>query len=168
MTKTQWQLLQAKLPPTWEQAQTLRQTWADSGQKVVFTNGCFDLLHYGHLHYLAQAKDLGQRLIIGLNSDASIRRLKGPRRPIKEELSRKYTLAALSFVDMVLVFEQDTPLELIQFLSPDVLVKGGDWQVTQILGSDWVLARGGSVLSLPFIEGHSTTRLEQKILGFSS
>lgn len=139
--------------------------WRAAGDTIVFTNGCFDLLHYGHLHYLAQARDLGQRLVIGLNSAASVRRLKGPTRPINDELTRTHQMAALAFVDAVVVFEADTPYDLIQQVQPDILVKGGDWRPEQIVGSDLVLVRGGQVLSLPFVEGYSTTNIEQKILG---
>jgi D-glycero-beta-D-manno-heptose 1-phosphate adenylyltransferase len=133
------------------------------GCKVVFTNGCFDLLHYGHIHYLAEARDLGDKLIVGLNSAASVRRLKGINRPINDELTRQHLLAALAFVDAVVVFEDDTPYDLIKLIEPDILVKGGDWQPSQIVGSDIVLAKGGEVRSLPFIEGYSTTNIEKKI-----
>jgi len=138
--------------------------WRSAGDRIVFTNGCFDLLHYGHLHYLAQARDLGQRLVIGLNSAASVSRLKGPTRPINDELTRTHLLAALEIVDAVVIFESDTPLELIGLVQPDILVKGGDWKPEQIVGSAAVLARGGQVLSLPFVSGYSTTNIEQKIL----
>jgi rfaE bifunctional protein nucleotidyltransferase chain/domain len=138
--------------------------WRAAGDKVVFTNGCFDLLHFGHLHYLADARDLGDRLVVGLNSAASVRRLKGPTRPINDELTRTHLLAALSMVDAIVVFEGDTPLELIKLVQPEILVKGGDWKPEQIVGADVVLARGGQVLSLPFVEGYSTTNIEQKIL----
>lgn len=147
----------------WKQIQKTVESWKATGQKVVFTNGCFDILHYGHIHYLAQAKDLGDRLIIGLNSADSVRRLKGPNRPINDETTRQHLLAALEFVDAVVVFEQDTPLELIRIALPDVLVKGGDWQAKDIVGSNVVLANGGEVRSLPYIEGYSTTAIEQKI-----
>jgi rfaE bifunctional protein nucleotidyltransferase chain/domain len=139
--------------------------WRADGQRIAFTNGCFDLLHYGHLHYLAAARDLADRLVVGLNSAASVSRLKGSHRPINDELTRTCLLAALAFVDAVIVFEEDTPLELIQLVQPDILVKGGDWKPEQIVGSGLVLARGGQVLSLPFVEGYSTTNIEQKILG---
>ena len=142
--------------------------WRTMGQRIVFTNGCFDLLHYGHLHYLAAARDLAQRLVIGLNSAASVSRLKGPHRPINDELTRTHLLAALQMVDAIIVFEEDTPLDLIQLVQPDILVKGGDWKPEQIVGSDLVLARGGQVLSLPFVAGYSTTNIEQKILGRKS
>lgn len=149
-------------------AEALRDTvarWRDGGDRVVFTNGCFDILHYGHLHYLAEARDLGQRLVIGLNSGDSVRRLKGPSRPINDEATRAHLLAALEVVDAVAFFDADTPLELIQTILPDVLVKGGDWRPEQIVGSDVVLANGGQVLSLPFVEGYSTTNIERKIRG---
>lgn len=149
---------------TWEQLSGTLDRWRAAGDKIVFTNGCFDLLHYGHLHYLSQARDLGQRLVVGLNSADSVRRLKGPARPINDELTRTHLLAALAVVDAVVVFEDDTPLELIKIVRPDVLVKGGDWRPDQIVGSDVVLANGGEVRSLPFVEGYSTTNIEQKIL----
>ena len=137
--------------------------WQSKGLTVVFTNGCFDLLHYGHLHYLADARDIGDKLVVGLNSAASVRRLKGVNRPINDELTRQYMLAALDMIDAVVVFEEDTPFDLINTIKPDVLVKGGDWAVEQIVGSDIVLKNGGKVLSLPFVEGYSTTNLETKI-----
>lgn len=142
---------------------TLRTQWQTTGERVVFTNGCFDLLHYGHIHYLAQAKALGTRLIVGLNADASIRRLKGIHRPIKEEQSRMYVLAALQCVDAVVLFEEDTPYRLIEQIVPDLLVKGGDWAIKDIVGADLVLASGGKVRQLPYIDGFSTTRIEAKI-----
>ncbi len=138
--------------------------WQAAGERVVFTNGCFDLLHYGHLHYLADARDLGSRLVVGLNSGDSVRRLKGPSRPINDELTRSHLLAALSVVDAVVIFDEDTPLELIRAVQPDVLVKGGDWQPEQMVGAGLVQARGGRVLSLPFVDGYSTTNIERKIL----
>lgn len=138
-------------------------TWQALGREVVFTNGCFDLLHYGHVHYLAEAAALGDYLVVGLNSDASVQRLKGQHRPIQPEQSRAAVLAALACVDLVVIFENDTPLELIQHLTPDVLVKGGDWAVADIVGSNHVLEHGGKVCSLTFVEGYSTTSIEQKI-----
>ena len=137
--------------------------WQSNGLMVVFTNGCFDLLHYGHLHYLADARDIGDKLVVGLNSAASVRRLKGVNRPINDELTRQYMLASLDMIDAVVVFEEDTPFNLINMIKPDILVKGGDWAVEQIVGSDIVLKNGGKVLSLPFVEGYSTTNLETKI-----
>ncbi len=149
---------------TFEQIQSTVTDWRAAGDTIVFTNGCFDLLHYGHLHYLAAARDLGQRLIVGLNSADSVSRLKGPNRPINDELTRTHLLAALEVVDAVVVFEDDTPLALIELVLPDLLVKGGDWRPEQIVGSQVVLAHGGQVKSLPFVTGYSTTNIEQKIL----
>ncbi len=147
----------------WSQAQLRCTAWKDAGETVVFTNGCFDILHYGHLHYLAQARDLGDRLIVGMNAASSVSRLKGPHRPINDETTRTMLMASLVFVDAVVLFEEDTPLGLIQLLLPDILVKGGDWRPDQIVGSEVVLEHGGEVLSLPFIEGYSTTAIEDKI-----
>jgi rfaE bifunctional protein nucleotidyltransferase chain/domain len=149
---------------SWDQAQHTIQTWKTAGESTVFTNGCFDLLHYGHIHYLSEAASLGQHLVVGLNSTASVQRLKGSHRPIKDEKSRLYVLASLEIIDLVVVFEQDTPLELIKHLQPDILVKGGDWAAENIVGSSVVLANGGSVHSLAFVEGFSTTKLEKKVL----
>lgn len=160
--KTAFEHIAAKIQ-TWEQARDTVSRWQAQGEKVVFTNGCFDLLHFGHVHYLADAKDLGNRLAVGINAAASVRRLKGPSRPINDELTRLHLLAALGMVDLVVAFEQDTPLELIRLLLPDVLVKGGDWPVESIVGAEDVLAAGGSVRSLPFVEGYSTTSIEAKI-----
>lgn len=157
-----WQIVTAKIQD-WQGTAMLVQHWRSEGLRTVFTNGCFDILHYGHINYLARARDLGDRLIVGLNSAGSVRRLKGPNRPINDEATRLHLMAALSFVDAVVVFDQDTPLELIQLLKPDVLVKGGDWQPDQIVGADIVISNGGSVLSLPFIDGYSTTAIETKI-----
>ena len=148
---------------SWEALSERRNHWKQEGKKVVFTNGCFDILHYGHLHYLAAARDLGDILIVGANSQESITRLKGPNRPIQDELTRYHMLASLIFVDAVTVFSQDTPLELIIKIQPDILVKGGDWRPNQIVGSEVVLKNGGEVKSLPFVEGFSTTKIEQKI-----
>jgi D-beta-D-heptose 7-phosphate kinase/D-beta-D-heptose 1-phosphate adenosyltransferase len=124
---------------------------------VVFTNGCFDLLHPGHIEYLAQARALGDVLVVGLNSDASVRRLKGPGRPLVDEADRAAVLAGLRSVDAVTVFDEDTPLELLSVLLPDVLVKGGDYDLDGIVGRDAVEKAGGDVRVLPFVEGYSTT-----------
>jgi D-glycero-beta-D-manno-heptose 1-phosphate adenylyltransferase len=147
----------------WAQIAETVADWKQQGHKVVFTNGCFDILHYGHIHYLAEAADLGHKLIIGLNSANSVCRLKGPNRPINDELTRQHLLAALGFVSAVVVFEEDTPYELINIIMPDILVKGGDWQPKDIVGSDIVLANGGEVRSLPYIQGYSTTNIVEKI-----
>lgn len=137
--------------------------WQDTGREVVFTNGCFDILHFGHLHYLAEARQLGDKLVIGLNATDSVKRLKGSHRPIQDEATRLYMLASLEFVDLVVLFEEDTPLELISWLVPDILVKGGDYRPEEIVGADLVLANGGEVKTLDFIEGYSTTAIENKI-----
>jgi D-glycero-beta-D-manno-heptose 1-phosphate adenylyltransferase len=155
--------IESKIQTPEQLSQTLEQ-WRVAGEKIVFTNGCFDILHFGHLHYLADARDLGDRLVVGLNSAASVQRLKGPNRPINDEATRAHLLAALDMVDAVVLFASDTPLELIQLVQPDILVKGGDWKPAQIVGSELMLARGGQVHSLPFVEGYSTTKIEQKIL----
>ena len=133
-------------------------------ERVVFTNGCFDILHLGHIQYLAKAKSLGNVLVVGLNSDASVKRLKGEKRPIVTEGERAEMLLALKAVDYVIVFDEDTPYELIKEVCPDLLVKGGDWTEDKIVGSDIVRANGGEVKSLAFLEGHSTTNIIQTIL----
>lgn len=148
---------------TWDQACLQVQNWQAAAEQIVFTNGCFDLIHYGHIAYLAAARALGDRLIVGLNSAASVRRMKGQHRPINDELTRQFTLASFEFVDLVVIFEEDTPHELIKCLLPDVLVKGGDYNPENIVGADVVLAKGGKVLTLPFVDGYSTTKLEEKI-----
>ncbi|QAT16912.1 ADP-heptose synthase / D-glycero-beta-D-manno-heptose 7-phosphate kinase [Candidatus Velamenicoccus archaeovorus] len=134
-----------------------------SAKKVVFTNGCFDILHYGHVAYLEKAKTLGDILIVGLNSDVSVRRLKGKKRPVNDETDRAHVLAALACVDYVVLFRQDTPLELIRALKPDVLAKGGDWNVSRIVGAEEVLADGGKVCVIPYIKNRSTTAIIEKI-----
>jgi len=134
-----------------------------AGKKVVFTNGCFDLLHVGHVRYLQQARELGDALIVGVNSDASVRRLKGPGRPLTPAKERAEILAALACVDFVTVFAAATPLQLIRALGPDVLVKGGDWPVDAIVGREVVQARGGSVVAIPFVKNRSTTAVIGKI-----
>lgn len=131
-------------------------------KKIVFTNGCFDLLHIGHVTYLEEAKKCGDILIVGINSDASVKRLKGPSRPIQNESDRSTILAALKAVDHTVVFTEDTPYNLIQIIKPDILVKGGDWKPDQIVGSDIVLAYGGEVHSLNFIDGKSTSLIIKK------
>ena len=138
--------------------------WQASGKKVVFSNGCFDILHAGHVEYLAAARALGDALIIGLNSDVSVRRLKGPDRPVCCEEDRAAVLSALQVVDGVTLFNEDTPEELIGALLPDILVKGADWAVEQIAGARAVIDHGGSVLTVPLLEGRSTTGIIEKII----
>lgn len=131
-------------------------------KKIVFTNGCFDLLHIGHVNYLEQAKSLGDILVVGVNTDSSVRILKGPTRPIQNEDDRAEILAALKAVDHAILFDEPTPLELIKMVKPDFLVKGGDWKPEQIVGSDYVMSYGGQVRSLKFIDGRSTTSIIEK------
>ena len=131
--------------------------------KIVFTNGCFDILHVGHARYLRDARALGDILVVGLNSDASVSRIKGPERPIQHESDRGELLSSLAAVDFVVLFNEDTPLELIEAVQPDVLVKGGDWPVNSIVGASYVLAKGGEVKALPFHPGHSTTKLLERM-----
>jgi len=133
------------------------------GKKIVFTNGCFDILHLGHVDYLERAKDLGDILVVAINRDASVRKLKGPERPVNSEKDRAGVLAGLQAVDFVVFFGEDTPLKSIKAIKPDVLVKGGDWPVSKIVGADFVLGRGGKVKSLKFLKGRSTTGTLQKI-----
>jgi rfaE bifunctional protein nucleotidyltransferase chain/domain len=135
----------------------------NKSKKIVFTNGCFDVLHRGHIAYLNEAKSLGDLLFIGLNSDSSVRGLKGPERPINHELDRKFLLENLKSVDFVELFSTETPYELIKMVSPNILVKGGDWKPDQIVGSDIVLSAGGEVKSLRFEDGYSSTNIIEKI-----
>ena len=133
------------------------------GKKVVFTNGCFDLLHVGHIRYLQEARAQGDILVVGLNADASVKRLKGAERPLQVEDDRGEILASLACVDFVSVFTEDTPAQIIEKVKPDVLVKGGDWSIDKIVGADFVIKNGGQVKSLQFVNGKSTTNLVEKI-----
>jgi len=137
--------------------------WQEQGEKVVFTNGCFDLLHLGHVDYLEHARGLGDRLVIGLNTDGSVSRFKGPQRPLQDEHSRARVLAALQFVDLVVLFDEDTPLQLISKLIPDILVKGSDYLAENIVGAEVVKQHGGVVKTIDFVPGYSTTRIIEKI-----
>lgn len=148
---------------TWDHLQKQLAVWHLKDKKIVFTNGCFDIIHAGHVEYLAKARDLGHVLIIGLNTDESVHRLKGPHRPVTPENARALTLAALSFVDAVILFSEDTPLELIRLIQPDVLVKGKDYDGKEIVGSDIVKARGGEVVTIELVKGFSTTHTLEKI-----
>lgn len=132
-------------------------------RKIVFTNGVFDILHRGHVTYLNQARKLGSLLIVALNEDESVKKLKGPTRPLNRLSDRMLTLAGLECVDYVTYFEEETPLEIINLLRPNVLVKGGDYKISQIVGAEEVISRGGLVKSLPFIDGYSTTQIIQKM-----
>lgn len=136
-----------------------------SGKKIVFTNGCFDIIHPGHVDYLSHARDLGDLLVLGLNTDNSVKRLqKAPNRPINNEQARASVLAALASVDLVVLFDEDTPYELINYLQPNILVKGNDYEIEKIVGYDVVTANGGKVITIPFLEGFSTTNLIKKII----
>lgn len=137
--------------------------WREAGKKIVFSNGCFDILHRGHVEYLSKAADLGDVLVIGLNTDASVKRLKGPSRPINDETARAVVLAALGFVDAVVFFEEDTPYDLIKFVQPDVLVKGNDYKAEDIVGYDIVINKGGKVETIELVEGFSTTKTIEKM-----
>ena len=139
--------------------------WKNEGKKVVFTNGVFDLLHIGHITYLSKAAELGDKLIIGLNADSSVKRIKGDSRPINAQDSRAALLASFFFVDAVVVFEEDTPLNLITALMPDILIKGADYTIDNIVGAKAVLANGGEVETITFVEGYSSTSIIQKIRG---
>ncbi|MDQ6988667.1 MAG: D-glycero-beta-D-manno-heptose 1-phosphate adenylyltransferase [Mariprofundaceae bacterium] len=150
---------------SWQEAAKQCQTWKKQGDKVVFTNGCFDLLHPGHITYLEDAKALGQHLIVGLNADDSIRRLKGESRPINVLNDRGHMLMGLQAVDMVVAFDEGTPLHLIQTLMPDVLVKGGDYEVDNIVGAKEVVEHGGIVRVVPFLPGYSSSQLIARIKG---
>jgi len=132
-------------------------------KRIVFTNGCFDLLHYGHIKYLEDAKKKGDILVVGINSDASVKRIKGKMRPLVNEKDRLRQVAALESVDYVLLFKEDTPLKLIKVLTPDVLVKGADWDKNNIVGRDFVLSHGGCVCTIKFVKGYSTSNLIKKI-----
>lgn len=133
------------------------------GETIVFTNGCFDIIHRGHVDYLSRARDLGTKLVLGLNSDASVRRLKGESRPIVDQQSRAFVLAGFQFIDYVVIFEEDTPFNLISTIQPDILVKGGDYKIENIVGHDVVEAHGGKVMTIPFVEGFSTTNIVNKM-----
>jgi rfaE bifunctional protein nucleotidyltransferase chain/domain len=139
--------------------------WQFQGKKIVFTNGCFDILHLGHIDYLSKAKDLGDLLIIGLNTDESVRRIKGNNRPIQDEISRAMVLASLSFVDAVVFFGEDTPYNLIKTTQPDILVKGADYKPEDIVGYDIVKNKGGETITIEFLPGYSTSSIEAKIKG---
>lgn len=141
-----------------------REVLRSEGKKLVFTNGVFDIVHAGHVSYLGAARELGDALIIGLNSDESVRRIKGPKRPLQEEDDRAELLASLRAVNAVAIFDADTPLDLIADLIPDILVKGGDWAVENIVGREIVESNGGKVLPLSFVDGRSTTNVVERIL----
>lgn len=147
----------------WDNALKIVESWKNQGLEVVFTNGCFDILHLGHVDYLEHARQKGDRLVLGLNSDESVSRLKGEKRPVNPEYARARLLASLSFVDLVVGFSEDTPLEVISFLKPDVLVKGKDYEISNIVGADFVIENGGKVDTIDLVDGYSTTGIIKKI-----
>ncbi|MFT4968895.1 MAG: rfaE bifunctional protein nucleotidyltransferase chain/domain [Chitinophagales bacterium] len=137
--------------------------WRVKSNRIVFTNGCFDIIHVGHVHTLKEAKKLGDKLLVGLNSDNSVKRLKGSERPINKEINRADLLSAFEMVDAIIIFEDDTPLSVIEAIQPDVLVKGGDWKIEEIVGGEFVKKNGGEVVSVPFIPNESSSNLIEKI-----
>lgn len=145
------------------EAKTRRSTWKQENQSVVFTNGCFDILHLGHVDYLEKARQTGSKMIVGVNADSSVRQLKGPSRPVNNEYARARILAALEFVDLVIIFEEETPLNLINELLPDILVKGDDYSIDTIVGAKEVIAHGGKVTTIPLVPTYSTTNIIQKL-----
>jgi rfaE bifunctional protein nucleotidyltransferase chain/domain len=146
-----------------EEALVLVNNWKLQGETIVFTNGCFDIVHIGHVDYLEKARNLGSKLVLGLNTDDSIRRIKGEKRPIVQENARARIMAALGFVDAVILFNEDTPLRLIQTIKPDILVKGDDYTVKNIIGADFVIDNGGKVETIPLVKGFSTSNIIEKI-----
>ncbi len=159
---SQFETIQSKIH-TIESIKPLLAIWRFKGEPIVFSNGCFDILHLGHVEYLAKAADLGKHLIIGLNTDASVRRLKGPSRPVQGETARAVVLASLRFVDAVILFDEDTPYNLIKAIVPDVLVKGSDYKPEEIVGYDIVTQHGGRVETIELVEGYSTTGILNRI-----
>lgn len=157
------QLIKGKICPDRDTLIKRINHWRQTGDSVVFTNGCFDILHLGHLTYLSDASDLGDHLVIGVNSDASVARLKGPERPLQDEYSRMMLLSGLQYVDTVVPFDEDDPLELIKTITPDILVKGADYTIDRVIGADYVVQQGGRVELINFIDGYSTTNIVNKI-----
>lgn len=148
---------------TWETLQQQLQKWREQDLKIVFTNGCFDLVHLGHVDYLEKARNLGDKLVLGLNTDASIKGLKGEERPLQDEMSRARIMASLLFVDAVVLFSEPTPYNLINLVQPDILVKGDDYSPENIVGADIVKAKGGEIKNIPFVKGYSTSNIVAKI-----
>jgi rfaE bifunctional protein nucleotidyltransferase chain/domain len=159
---TQLQQIQDKIKSR-EEAKAIVNEWELKGETIAFTNGCFDIVHRGHIDYLSKARDKGTKLILGLNTDASVQRLKGPQRPVVDEQSRAILMASLQFIDLVVFFDEDTPYELIKALQPDLLIKGSDYQAEDIVGYDIVTAKGGRVETIDFVGRFSTTSIVEKI-----
>jgi rfaE bifunctional protein nucleotidyltransferase chain/domain len=157
-------IIQSKIYQNIDDFASQLSTWRSANEKIIFTNGCFDILHLGHVDYLSKAADLGAKLIIGLNSDASTHLLKGPTRPINNQISRASILAAFFFIDAIIIFDEQTPINLISTILPNVLVKGADYNIADIVGATEVIANGGDVKTISFLDGYSTTAIEQKII----
>jgi D-glycero-beta-D-manno-heptose 1-phosphate adenylyltransferase len=155
--------INARIIKNWEELPSIINSWKKEDQKIVFTNGCFDIIHRGHVELLSKAADLGQKLIVGLNTDDSVRKLKGPERPVQDENARSIIMAAFGFVDLVVLFPQETPLELIELIKPDILVKGGDYKAEDIVGYDTVTANNGKVVIIDLVDGYSTTSIVTKM-----
>ncbi len=155
--------INSKIIRDWELLPQMLKVWAFKNQKIVFTNGCFDIIHRGHIELLSKAADLGNKLIVGLNTDSSVQRLKGKERPVQDETSRAMIMAGFAFVDMVILFPQDTPLELISIVKPNILVKGGDYKAEEIVGYDIVTKNNGQVIIINFVDGYSTTSIVNKM-----
>lgn len=163
MSKTNFEVLQAKIITDPVVLDRLIAVWKFKENKIVFTNGCFDLIHRGHIEYLAKASAMGDVFVVGLNTDTSVRSIKGRSRPLQDEYSRALILAAMRFIDYVVLFNEDTPENLIRKIQPDVLVKGGDYKPSEIVGHDIVTAKGGKVVTIELVENFSTTQLIKKI-----
>ncbi len=146
-----------------EEAKKLVKQWQQRGEKVIFSNGCFDIVHLGHIDYLEKTRNLGDKLLVGINTDASVKRLKGENRPIINEYARARMLAAFAFVDAVILFDEATPKELIETICPNILVKGNDYSIENIVGADFVIKNGGEVKTIALVEGYSTSNIIQKI-----
>ena len=157
------EVIKNKIQSTAEGANII-ENWRTQKCKIVFTNGCFDILHLGHIDYLSKAADLGDKLIIGVNTDASVSRIKGTSRPIINQQSRAMVLASLTFVSLIVFFDEPTPYELIRIVQPDVLVKGADYKIEEIVGYDIVKSKGGTIFTLDYLPGYSTSAIEQRIL----
>ncbi len=156
-------LIQSKIILDRSDLENVLAIWRFKDQKIIFTNGCFDIIHLGHVEYLAKAASLGNQLVIGLNSDASVKRLKGPSRPVQDENTRAMVLASFSFVAKVVIFDEDTPLDLIKLVKPGILVKGGDYEPEKIVGYDVVTSYGGEIVTIDLVDGHSTTGIIHKL-----
>lgn len=157
-------LLQSKIVYDYQELANDIAFWKFKDRKVVFTNGCFDILHRGHVEYLAKAASLADIMVVGLNTDSSVTRLKGSKRPVQDETSRALILASLSFVSKVVLFDENTPYELIKFIQPDVLVKGSDYKAEDIVGYDIVTSKGGEVVTIDIVDGYSTTAIVRKLI----